>query len=98
MLESAAREHRYAIVVGHHPLATKGAHSGFVDPWTHLFPALIGAAYVPSYVEWMPMPIIGSIVVVVEYAGADREPIEAYSMFLTQPEPAAPEHAEPLEW
>jgi hypothetical protein len=63
MLESATGAKRHAIVAGHHPLATKGAHSGFVDPWTHLFPARIGAAYVPAYVEWMPLPVIGSLVV-----------------------------------
>jgi len=62
-LEKAAAEGRPAIVVGHHPLATKGAHSGFVDPWSHLFPARIGAGYVPVYVEWMPMPIIGTAIV-----------------------------------
>jgi hypothetical protein len=63
MLETAARQGRRTIVVGHHPLATKGAHSGFVDPWAHLFPAKIGAGYVPFYVQWMPMPIIGTAVV-----------------------------------
>jgi hypothetical protein len=63
MLVSAAAEKRPAVVVGHHPLATKGAHSGFVDPWTHLFPARIGAGYVPVYVEWMPMPLFGTAIV-----------------------------------
>lgn len=66
-LRSAAAEGRRAIVVGHHPLATKGAHSGFVEPLTHLFPALIGAAYVPVYVEWLPMPVLGSVVVGVRW-------------------------------
>jgi hypothetical protein len=63
MLKTAASAGRQTIVAGHHPLATKGAHSGFVDPWTHLFPALIGAAYLPVYVEWLPMPVVGSAVV-----------------------------------
>jgi hypothetical protein len=63
MLAEAAHAGRRTIVVGHHPLATKGAHGGFVDPWTHVFPALIGAAYVPVYVEWLPLPVVGSAVV-----------------------------------
>ena len=62
-LKSAATAGRRAIVIGHHPLATKGAHSGYVEPLAHVFPARIGAAYVPFYVEWLPMPVIGSIVV-----------------------------------
>jgi hypothetical protein len=64
-LETAARAGRRTIVVGHHPLVTKGAHGGFVEPLTHLFPAQIAAAYVPFYVEWMPMPILGSMVVAI---------------------------------
>lgn len=60
LLEQAAESGRATIVAGHHPLKTVGAHSGFVDPWTHVFPATIGAGYVPFYVQWLPLPLVGS--------------------------------------
>jgi hypothetical protein len=63
MLRKAAQASRHTVVVGHHPLASKGAHGGFVEPLVHLFPAQVARAYVPIYVEWMPMPVLGSIVV-----------------------------------
>jgi len=61
-LKTAAAEHRWAIVAGHHPLLTKGSHGGFVDVWTHLFPFRVLRHYVPFYVEWIPLPGIGSLV------------------------------------
>lgn len=52
---------RQPIVVGHHPLASHGPHGGFVDPIVHLFPMTMMGAYVPFVVEWVPLPVLGSI-------------------------------------
>jgi hypothetical protein len=62
MLREAARNGRPALVAAHHPLASHGAHGGFVDAWTHLFPFQIVRHYVPVYVEWLPLPGLGSAV------------------------------------
>lgn len=62
-LDAAARAGRRAVVAAHHPLATRGAHSGFVDGWTHLFPLRVVRHYVPVYVEWLPLPVLGSAMV-----------------------------------
>jgi hypothetical protein len=62
-LESAARAKRRVIVAAHHPLATKGPHGGFADVRTHLFPLRFLASYLPFYLEWLPMPGIGSLAV-----------------------------------
>jgi hypothetical protein len=62
-LKTAAREGRKAIVVAHHPLETMGPHGGFVDIRTHLFPMQIIRHYVPFYVEWIPIPVLGSAIV-----------------------------------
>jgi hypothetical protein len=62
-LTRAAREGRYAIVAAHHPLETEGPHGGFVDFRTHLFPLRIIRHYVPFYVEWIPLPVLGSAIV-----------------------------------
>lgn len=51
---------RHAIVVGHHPIASHGPHGGFVDPIVHLFPLTMAAAYLPRFVAWFPLPVIGS--------------------------------------
>lgn len=62
-LRDAARDHRRTIVAAHHPLATHGEHSGFVDAWTHVFPLRVARHYVPVYVEWFPLPLLGSTMV-----------------------------------
>lgn len=51
---------RQSIVVGHHPLASRGPHGGFIDPIIHLFPLTMAAAYLPRFVVWFPLPVIGS--------------------------------------
>jgi hypothetical protein len=62
-LESAARDQRRVVVAAHHPLVTKGPHGGFADFRTHLFPLRILATYLPFYLEYLPMPGLGSLVV-----------------------------------
>jgi hypothetical protein len=62
-LEAASNQHRRSIVVGHHPLASEGPHGGFVDPVTHIFPFQVVRHYVPIYIEWIPIPVLGSLVV-----------------------------------
>ena len=62
-LVATARDGRRSVVAAHHPLMTRGAHGGFVDAWTHIFPMRIVRYYVPVYVEWLPIPILGSAVV-----------------------------------
>ncbi len=60
-IATAARDGREAIVVGHHPLASKGPHGGYVDPIVHLFPLTMLGSYVPFFVRWMPLPGLGSL-------------------------------------
>jgi len=62
-LESAASEKRWAIVVAHHPMNSRGPHGGFLDARTHIFPFQVARHYVPFYIEWIPIPIVGSLVV-----------------------------------
>ncbi len=62
-LRDAARGGRRTVIAAHHPLATHGAHSGFVDALTHLFPLRVVRHYVPVYVEWLPLPVLGSAMV-----------------------------------
>jgi hypothetical protein len=62
-LQSAAKDKRRVVVAAHHPLVTKGPHGGFADIRTHLFPLRILATYLPFYLEYLPMPGIGSLVV-----------------------------------
>jgi hypothetical protein len=62
-LEAAAKKKRRVVVAAHHPLATKGPHGGFADIRTHLFPFRIIATYVPFYIRWLPLPVLGSVVV-----------------------------------
>jgi len=62
-LGTAAKQHRWSIVVGHHPLESEGPHGGFVDPLTHIFPFQVVRHYVPFYVEWIPIPVVGSLIV-----------------------------------
>jgi len=62
-LESAAAQKRWSVVVGHHPLDSEGPHGGFTDARTHVFPLQVVRHYVPFYIEWIPIPIVGSIVV-----------------------------------
>lgn len=59
-LEAAAKAGRRPVVVGHHPLATQGPHGGFVPLIEQIFPFKMAAAYVPFFVEWMPLPVLGS--------------------------------------
>lgn len=62
-LEAASNQHRWSIVAGHHPLESDGPHGGFVDPVAHIFPFQIVRHYVPFYIEWIPLPVVGSLVV-----------------------------------
>lgn len=62
-LEHVARDGRKSVVVAHHPLMSRGAHGGFVEPWTNLFPLRMVRYYVPFYIEWLPIPIVGSAMV-----------------------------------
>jgi len=59
----AAREGRRIIVAAHHPLESAGPHGGFVEGWTHLFPMRFLRHYVPFYMEWVPMPFVGTMMV-----------------------------------
>jgi hypothetical protein len=60
-LRSAHDAGRVAIVVGHHPLRSRGPHGGYVDPLVHLFPMLMLGSYVPFFVRWFPLPVLGTI-------------------------------------
>lgn len=60
-LEAAAAASRRPIVVGHHPLASHGPHGDFVDPIVHVFPLTMAKAYLPAFVAWAPLPVIGSV-------------------------------------
>lgn len=51
---------RRPVVVGHHPLASQGPHGGFVPLIEQVFPFKMAAAYVPFFVEWFPLPVLGS--------------------------------------
>ncbi len=62
-LEAAKKENRWAVVAGHHPLASNGPHGGFVDIATSLFPFRVLSNYVPFFIEFIPLPGLGSIVV-----------------------------------
>ena len=62
-LEESAKADRKSIVAAHHPMMSKGAHSGYVDIWTHIFPFRVARYYVPFYLEWLPVPILGSAMV-----------------------------------
>jgi hypothetical protein len=62
-LKKSARQGRWVIVAGHHPLATRGPHGGFADLRTHLFPLRIIGPYLPAYLEWLPFPGLGSAIV-----------------------------------
>jgi Calcineurin-like phosphoesterase len=60
-LRAAHDAGRIAIVVGHHPLRSKGPHGGYVDPLVHVFPMLMLGSYVPFFVRWFPLPVLGTI-------------------------------------
>jgi Calcineurin-like phosphoesterase len=60
-LRSAHEAGRVAIVVGHHPMRSKGPHGGYVDPLVHLFPMLMLGSYVPFFVRWFPLPVLGTV-------------------------------------
>ncbi len=62
-LEAATRAGRWAIVVAHHPLESKGPHGGFVEVGTHLFPLRVVRHFIPFWMEWIPIPVVGSGVV-----------------------------------
>ncbi len=59
-LDSAAAAGRHAIVAGHHPLASHGPHGGYVDPIAHVFPFTMFGAYAPKFVEYVPLPLLGT--------------------------------------
>jgi hypothetical protein len=60
-IERGVAEGREVVVVGHHPLATRGPHGGYVAPIVHLFPLTMLGTYVPFFVRWMPLPGLGTI-------------------------------------
>ena len=60
-VSAATAANRRVIVVGHHPLASGGPHGGYTDPLIHVFPFLMLGTYVPSYVRWLPFPVLGSL-------------------------------------
>lgn len=60
-IEAGVASGREVVVVGHHPLASKGPHGGQVDPIVHLFPLTMLSTYVPFVVRWLPLPGLGSI-------------------------------------
>jgi hypothetical protein len=64
-LKAAAKQRRWAIVTGHHPLNTRGPHGGYAEPLTHLFPMRFMRHYLPWYFEWIPMPVFGTAAVLV---------------------------------
>lgn len=64
-LRKARSEGRWAIVAGHHPLNSAGPHGGYADPLTHVFPMRFLRHYVPFYLEWLPMPVLGTLAVYV---------------------------------
>lgn len=61
-MRAAGAEHRQVVIAGHHPLESNGPHGGFVDLDTHLFPFRMVGAFVPFYIEWIPLPVLGSAV------------------------------------
>jgi hypothetical protein len=62
-LVEAAAQGRWAVVVAHHPLETRGPHGGFSDWRGHLFPFSQAGDYVPRALEWLPLPGLGSLLV-----------------------------------
>lgn len=60
-LGESARAGRAAIVVGHHPLRSHGPHGGYVSPRVHLFPLVMFGTYVPTFVHWIPIPGLGTV-------------------------------------
>ena len=59
-LHAAAGAGRRSVVVAHHPLDTEGPHGGFVPLIEQVFPFKMAPGYVPFFVEWMPLPGVGS--------------------------------------
>jgi hypothetical protein len=59
-LQNAHRDGRSAVVAGHHPLESFGPHGGFTEWMTHLFPMRFLRHYVPFYMEWVPLPGLGT--------------------------------------
>jgi len=62
-LAEAAAQRRWTVVVAHHPLETRGPHGGFASWRGHLFPFSQAKGYVPVVVEWLPLPLVGSLLV-----------------------------------
>jgi hypothetical protein len=60
-LEAAARAGRWTIVAAHHPLDTEGPHGGFADFRSHLFPLRAIRHYLPFWLDWVPIPLLGSM-------------------------------------
>ena len=60
-LRDAARVGREAVVVGHHPLRTRGPHGGYVSPRVHVFPLVMFGSYVPTFAHWIPVPGLGTL-------------------------------------
>ena len=59
-LEAAARAGRWTIVAAHHPLETEGPHGGFADFRSHLFPLRAIRHHLPFWLDWVPIPLLGS--------------------------------------
>jgi len=62
-LKAAKAANRTAIVVGHHPLRSRGPHGGWLQPHVHLFPFTMLGSYVPFFVRWFPLPGLGTLMV-----------------------------------
>jgi hypothetical protein len=61
LLRDARRAGREAVVVGHHPLRSRGPHGGYVAPRVHLFPLVMFGSYVPVFAHWIPIPGLGTL-------------------------------------
>jgi hypothetical protein len=61
LLVRAARDGRRVVVAAHHPLASRGPHAGFASATTHLFPLTELHGYIPFLLEWVPLPVLGTI-------------------------------------
>ncbi len=104
-LKAAAAQRRWVIVAAHHPLESEGPHGGFSDPLAHFFPLRILQHYVPFYLQWIPLPGLGSLVVGLRQCcspspqdasnGTYKHMRQSFTLSLAE---AAKEGAAPLVW
>jgi hypothetical protein len=59
---------RTVVVLGHHPLVSRGVHGGHFDLADHVFPA---RAWKPW--AWIPLPVVGSLYPVSRWAGISNQ-------------------------